>query len=49
MLVLNLLLGADFPGLAYFIGPTLTALAWGPTSVLLYSSAVRRRRREAAS
>lgn len=48
MLVLNLLLGADFPGLAYFIGPVLTALFWGPTSVLLYSSAVRRRRREAS-
>ena len=44
MLVLNLLLGADFPGLAYFVSPVLTALFWGPTSLLLYSSAVRRRR-----
>jgi rod shape-determining protein MreD len=49
MLVLNILLGADFPGFMYFAGPVLTALAWGPTSLILYSSAVRRRRREAAS
>ena len=48
MLVLNLLLGADFPGLAYFLSPVLTALFWGPTSLILYSSAVRRRRREAS-
>ena len=48
MLVLNLLLGADFPGLAYFLSPVLTALFWGPTSLILYSSAVRRRR-EASS
>ena len=49
MLLLNLLLGADFPGFAYFVSPVLTALFWGPTSALLYSSAVRRRRREASS
>ena len=49
MLVLNLLLGADFPGFLYFAGPVLTALAWGPTSLLLYSPAVRRRRGEGAS
>jgi len=49
MLVLNLLLGADLPGLAYFIGPALTAVGWGPTTLILYSSAVRRRRSEAAS
>lgn len=48
MLVLNLLLGADFPGLAYFLSPVLTALFWGPTTLLLYSAAVRRPRREAA-
>ena len=48
-LVLNLLLGADFPGLGYFVGPVLTALAWGPTTLILHSTAVRRRRREAAS
>ena len=42
-LLLNLLLGADFPGLAYFISPVLTALFWGPTSALLRSAAMRRR------
>jgi rod shape-determining protein MreD len=49
MLVLNLLLGADFPGFLYFVGPALTALGWGPTTLLLHSSAVRRRRQETAS
>ena len=49
MLLLNLLLGADFPGFAYFISPVLTALAWAPANWVLYSRAVRRRRREAAS
>jgi rod shape-determining protein MreD len=44
MLLLNLLLGADFPGFAYFISPVLTALAWGPANLILYSPAVRRRR-----
>ncbi|MGE5615613.1 MAG: rod shape-determining protein MreD [Bacillota bacterium] len=44
MLALNLLLGADFPGFAYFISPALAALAWGPTTILLYSQALRRRR-----
>lgn len=47
-LLLNLLLGADFPGIAYFISPVLTALAWAPTTWVLYSSAVRRARREAS-
>ena len=42
-LVLNLLLGSDFPGLAYFASPVLTALLWGPASAILYSPAVRRR------
>ena len=46
-LLLNLLLGADFPGVAYFISPVLTALCWAPVSWLLYSPAVRRRRHEA--
>jgi len=49
MLLLNLLLGADFPGLAYFVSPGLTALLWGPTTAVLHSTAVRRRRREASS
>jgi rod shape-determining protein MreD len=48
-LLLNLLLGADFPGWFYFASPALTALLWPPVNWLLYSSAVRRRRREAAS
>ena len=48
MLLLNLLLGADFPGLAFFFSPALTALAWAPTTWILYSSAVRRARREAS-
>jgi hypothetical protein len=48
MLVLNLLLGADWPGLAYFVSPVLTALFWGPTTLLLHSAAVRRPRREAS-
>jgi rod shape-determining protein MreD len=43
MLLLNLLLGADFPGLAYFASPMLTGLAWGPASLILHSRAVRRR------
>ena len=48
LLMLNLLLGADFPGAAVLISPVLTALAWAPTNWLLYSSAVRRRRNEGA-
>ena len=44
MLLLNLLLGADFPGAAYFISPVATALRWGPANWLLYMPAVRRRR-----
>jgi rod shape-determining protein MreD len=48
MLMLNLLLGADFPGLAWFVSPILTALAWAPINWVLYSTAVRRRRNEGA-
>jgi rod shape-determining protein MreD len=44
MLFLNLMLGADFPGAAYFISPVVTALLWGPVNWLLYMPAVRRRR-----
>ena len=44
MLLLNLLLGADFPGAAYFISPVVTALLWAPVNWLLYLPAVRRRR-----
>jgi len=49
MLLLNLLLGADFPGIAYFISPVVTALLWGPVNWLLYMPVVRRRRRDSAS
>jgi len=49
MLALNMLLGADFPGLAYFIAPVVTALLWGPVNWILYLPAVRRRRRDGAS
>jgi rod shape-determining protein MreD len=45
-LLLNLLLGADFPGFTFFVSPVLTALAWAPVSWILYSSAVRRRRED---
>jgi rod shape-determining protein MreD len=44
MLMLNLLLGADFPGFAYFVSPALTAMLWGPANWLLYLPAVRRPR-----
>jgi len=44
VLALNLLLGADFPGLAFFVSPVLTALCWPPVNLLLNSHAVRRRR-----
>jgi rod shape-determining protein MreD len=49
MLLLNLLLGSDFPGFAYFISPVLTAIAWAPVNWVLYSRVVRRPRREGAS
>jgi rod shape-determining protein MreD len=44
MLLLNTLLGADFPGIAYFISPVVTALLWAPANWLLYLPFVRRRR-----
>lgn len=43
-LLLNLLLGADFPGWYFFASPVLTALIWAPVNWVLYSPAVRRRR-----
>ena len=48
MLLLNLLLGAQFPGLAYFVSPLLTAAAWAPVNWVLFSHAVRRRREGSA-
>jgi rod shape-determining protein MreD len=47
-LALNMLLGANFPGWAYLVSPVLTALLWGPVSMVLFSGAVRRRREGAA-
>jgi rod shape-determining protein MreD len=49
MLVLNMLLGADFPGFAYFISPVVTAMLWGPANWLLYLPFVRRRRGDSAA
>jgi rod shape-determining protein MreD len=46
MLLLNLLLGADFPGFLYVISPAITGLLWAPVSWLLYSPLVRRGRRD---
>jgi rod shape-determining protein MreD len=49
MLVLNLAIGADAPSGIFLVSPLLTALAWAPVNWILYSPAVRRRRREMAS
>jgi rod shape-determining protein MreD len=48
MLMLNLALGADFPGAAYLVSPLVTALLWGPANWILYLPFVRRRRGEAS-
>ena len=49
MLSLNLLLGADFPGFAFFVSPVVSAVLWGPVNWLLYLPAVRGRRRGSSS
>lgn len=49
MLLLNLLLGARFPGFAFLVSPVASALLWAPVSLILYSRAVRRRRRGEAT
>jgi rod shape-determining protein MreD len=49
MLLLNLALGAHFPGFAFMVAPVATALCWAPVNWVLYSAAVRRRRREVGS
>ncbi|HEX4942787.1 MAG TPA: rod shape-determining protein MreD [Usitatibacteraceae bacterium] len=49
LVLLNLLLGATFPGLATLISPMLAALAWGPLTWLLYLPGLRRMRRESAA
>lgn len=46
VIVLNVLLGADFPGFSFLLQPVLTALLWAPATWLLYHPAVRRRRSE---
>ena len=43
-LLLNVLLGGEFPGPIFFSSPVLTALCWGPVNWVLYSTAARRRR-----
>jgi rod shape-determining protein MreD len=49
LLLLNLALGAEAPGGIFLLSPVLTALAWAPANWILYSPAVRRRRREVTS
>jgi rod shape-determining protein MreD len=49
IVLLNLLLGADFPGLAFAFSPILAAVAWGPLNWLLYLPQLRRSRRESAA
>jgi len=46
MLLLNLLLGADFPGAAFLISPAVTGMLWAPVNWVLYLPAMRRRRGE---
>lgn len=47
MLMLNLLLGADFPGFAFLVSPFVTALGWAPAHWFANLAAARRRRGEA--
>lgn len=49
LLLLNLLLGADFPGFALVLSPVLAAAAWGPVTWILYLPGLRRSRRESAA
>jgi rod shape-determining protein MreD len=48
-LLLNLLLGQDFPGWAILVSPPLTALAWFPMAWLLNHPRLRATRRLGAS
>jgi rod shape-determining protein MreD len=48
MLTLNLLLGAEFPGIAFLVSPLLTAIAWPPATWLLTHGSARRGRSEAS-
>ena len=47
LLALNVLLGADFPGIWFFASPVITAILWGPVNWILYLPAVRGGRRDA--
>ena len=49
LLLLNLALGADAPNGIFLVSPVATALLWAPVNWILYSQAVRRRRREVSS
>lgn len=49
ILLLNLLLGADFPGLVMLVSPVLAALLWAPVTGILYLPFLRRLRRESAA
>jgi rod shape-determining protein MreD len=49
IVLLNLLLGAAFPGPAIALSPLLAALAWGPLTWILYLPGLRRMRRESPS
>ncbi|APV52322.1 rod shape-determining protein MreD [Betaproteobacteria bacterium GR16-43] len=49
LVLLNLVLGADFPGFAFLLSPLFTALLWAPATWLLYHPSVRRRRSESPS
>lgn len=46
VVLLNLLLGAPFPGFAAALSPLLAAAAWGPLSWILYLPGLRRMRGE---
>ena len=46
IVLLNLLLGAEFPGLATALSPLFAALAWGPLGWIIYLPQLRRMRRE---
>ena len=49
VVLLNLLLGAQSPGLAVALSPVLAALAWAPLTWLLYLPGLRRMRRESSA
>ena len=49
VVLLNLLLGAQSPGLAVALSPVLAALAWAPLTWLLYLPGLRRMLRESSA